>query len=63
MNKSKPVIDNQEDMSQISVGAAREYIADMLGELCALAQQSGQQDVEALLRVTHQAVRVSKRED
>jgi IS4 transposase len=63
MNKIKHVIDNQEDIDRISVGAAREYISDMLNELCAIAEQSGQKDVEALLRVTYQAVRVSKSEN
>ena len=36
--------------------AARSYIIDMLGELCAVADQSGHGEVLALLKLTRQAV-------
>jgi len=41
----------------IPASAVREYIADMLGELCAVAEQSGEQDLHVLLKLTTQAVR------
>jgi len=39
--------------------AVREYITDMLAELCSVAKQDGQEDLHILLKLTYQAVRNS----
>jgi len=44
-------------MDGIPANAAREYICDMLVELCAVARQAGQEDLHNLLKLTTQAVR------
>ena len=46
-----------QDIATVPANAAREYIADMLNDLCAVAKQSGQDDLHALLKLTTQAVR------
>ena len=47
-----------ENVCNIPPNAARQYIADMLGELCKVADETGQKDLLSLLKVTSQAVRV-----
>ncbi len=37
--------------------AVRNYITDMLAELCLVAKQDGQEDLHVLLKLTYQAVR------
>ena len=44
-------------IAEIPASAARDYIADMLAELCAVAEQSGQRDLHILLKLTTQAAR------
>lgn len=41
----------------IPASAARGYITDMLAELCTVAQQTGQEDLHVLLKLTTQAAR------
>jgi len=53
---AKPV-QSVQDIPAIPANAAREYIADMLGELCVVAKQSGQDDLHVLLKLAAQAVR------
>lgn len=52
---------NQGDKVQapldVPASAARGYITDMLEELCTVAQQSGQEDLYILLKLTTQATR------
>ncbi len=43
----------------IPARAVREYIADMLAELCRVAEKNGQDDLYVLLKLTTQAVRNS----
>jgi len=38
----------------IPPSAAREYITEMLAELCAVAKRGGQDDLHMLLKLTHQ---------
>ena len=44
-------------MDGIPASAVREYISDMLAELCVVAKQGGQEDLHALLKLTTQALR------
>lgn len=41
----------------IPKSAARDYITDMLAELCDVAERSGQEDLHILLKLTTQAAR------
>ncbi len=50
---AKPI----EVMEAIPPSAAREYISDMLAELCVVAKQGGHEDLYVLLKLTTQAVR------
>ena len=43
----------------IPASVARNYIADMLCELCAIAQTAGQNDLHELLKITRSAVELS----
>lgn len=43
----------------IPANAARDYITDMLDELCIVAAQSGQEDLHILLKLTTQAAKNS----
>lgn len=60
----KTEIDNKGLEANLNIGipgnAARDYITDMLQELCIVAEQSGQEDLHILLKLTTQAARNSK---
>ncbi|MCF6220105.1 MAG: hypothetical protein L3J65_03245 [Robiginitomaculum sp.] len=43
----------------VPANAARDYITDMLQELCTVASQSGQEDLHVLLKLATQAARNS----
>ncbi len=45
------------EISDIPASAVREYISDMLAELCVVAKKGGQEDLYALLKLTTQAAR------
>ena len=47
----------QEPIRDISPHAAREYIIDMLAELCTVAKQGKQEDLLVLLKLVTQAAR------
>lgn len=51
-NENKGTHDSSTD---IPTSAARGYITDMLAELCTVAEQSGQEDLHVLLKLTAQA--------
>jgi len=57
--KTKNPLEGELDQAEIPSGAAREYITDMLAELCVVAEQCGQEDLHILLKLTHQAVRTA----
>jgi len=44
---------------EIPANFVRSYIADMLGELCHVAKNAGQNDLHELLNITHKAVELS----
>lgn len=46
----------QDDTIYADEAEVREYIQDMLAELCMVAGKSGLQDIQAFLSVTHQAI-------
>ena len=54
--KNKANIQKEVEFDQpvIPSGEAREYITEMLAELCAVAKRAGQEDLYMLLKLTHQ---------
>jgi len=57
--KNKANIQKEVEYNQpvIPPSAAREYITEMLAELCAVAKRGGQEDLHLLLKLTHQVAR------
>ena len=53
--RTKDQGDEVEARLDVPASAARGYITDMLTELCAVAEQSGQEDLLVLLKLTTQA--------
>jgi len=54
--KNKANIQKEVELDQpvIPSSAAREYITEMLAELCAVAKRAGQEDLHMLLKLTYQ---------
>lgn len=50
-------IEREVSQEKIPTSAVREYITDMLAELCVVARHGGHEDLHILLKLTHQAAR------
>jgi len=57
--KTKSQIKVDPNRVEIPASAVREYITDMLAELCVVAKQGEQKDLHILLKLTHQAARTA----
>ncbi len=53
----KNTLGSKLSQAKIPANAVRDYITDMLAELCTVAKQDEQEDLHLLLKITHQAAR------
>ncbi|MCF6274695.1 MAG: hypothetical protein L3J05_02910 [Robiginitomaculum sp.] len=58
MNTDRKILETKLNTG-VPANAAREYITDMLAELCTVAAQSDQEDLHVLLKLATQAARNS----
>ena len=55
--ETKNEVEVELNQAEIPASAVRDYITDMLAELCVVAKQGGQEDLHILLKLTYQAAR------